>query len=29
MGVFADWIERISFTPGDPFALRGGLQIFF
>lgn len=29
MGVFADGIESITFTPGNPFAVRGGLQIFF
>lgn len=29
IGVFADGVEGISFTPGNPFAVRGGLQIFF
>jgi hypothetical protein len=28
-GVFADGIDGITFTPGIPFAVRGGLQIFF
>jgi len=26
---FADGIEGIRFTPGNPFAIRGGLQVFF
>ncbi len=26
---FADGIDGISFTPGNPFGVRGGLQIFF
>jgi hypothetical protein len=29
VGLFADGIDSITFTPGNPFAIRGGLQIFF
>jgi hypothetical protein len=29
MPAFADGIDGISFTPGNPFGVRGGLQIFF
>lgn len=29
VGVFADGIDSLTFTPGNPFAIRGGLQIFF
>ncbi len=28
-GSFADGIEGLTFTPGSPFGVRGGLQIFF
>lgn len=27
--VFADGIEGIPFTPGPPFSIRGGIQVFF
>ncbi|MFN8644773.1 MAG: TonB-dependent receptor plug domain-containing protein [Candidatus Binatia bacterium] len=29
MGTYADGIDGVSFTPGNPFGVRGGLQVFF
>jgi hypothetical protein len=29
MNTYADGIDGVSFTPGNPFGARGGLQIFF